>query len=217
MKPGFMPWFINGDEAELVIAALRNFVMAYKAYVEQDFEIDFEGNETLFRFYDNETDMWYNTVIEMPKPPFILPKLTITDDLLISKLKKKKKNRSKLGFSMSYLPMPIQESKNHRPKLPRLIALTDMGKVIDQIMDEGHEFVGATVFELLTRYIENNGRPASIAVENDDTKDLIEDFATKLGIKITENEGRPVIGNMLMRMMDMMESGQFDEFMEGME
>jgi len=27
----------------------------------------------------------------------------------------------------------------------------------------------------------------------------------------------PVIGNMLMRMMDMMESGQFDGFMEGME
>jgi len=66
MKPGFLPWHINGNEAELVIAALQNFVMAYKAYVEQDFEIDFEGDETLFHFYDDETDMWYNTVIKMP-------------------------------------------------------------------------------------------------------------------------------------------------------
>lgn len=216
MKPGFMPWYLNHDEAELTIASLQNFAMAYLAYVKQGFEVDFENGETLFRFYDAEADMWYNTVIEMPTAPFILPKMAITDDVLIAKLKKKKKSRAKLGFALTYIPMPVQENKNHRPKMPRMAILVDIenGRIIDQATDTEHEAIGVAITKLLTRYIEKNDRPASIAVSDEDAGDFIEDFLTKLGIKMTEDERLSQIGNLLMGMMDMMESGQFDEFME---
>jgi hypothetical protein len=46
MKPGFMPWFINYKEAELTVAALQNFAMAYVAYAKDGLKVDFENGET---------------------------------------------------------------------------------------------------------------------------------------------------------------------------
>jgi len=216
MKPGFMPWYLNHDEAELTIAALQNFAMAFLTYVKQDIKVDFENGETLLRFYDSENDIWYNTVIEMPEEPFIQIKMAVTDELLIARLKKKKKGKANLGFGITYIPVPIQEKKNDRPRIPRMAVLVDMdnGRPIEQAIDEEYESIGDAIIQMFTRYIESNGRPASVAVSGEDDGDYIEDFATKLGIKIVEDERMTALGNMVLNMMDMMESGQFDDFME---
>jgi hypothetical protein len=212
MKPGFMPWYINHEEAELTIAALQNFAMACLAYAKNGLEIDFDNGETLLRFYDSEADVWYNAVIKMPLAPFIQPKMVITDDILINKLKKKRQSKAKLGLAITYIPMPVQE-KNERPRIPRMAALADMGsgKLIDQVTDMEYETIGVAITELLTRYVEKNGRPASIAVSEEDVRDYIDDFATKLGIKLLEDERLSALGGMVF---GMMESGRLDDFME---
>jgi hypothetical protein len=200
-----MPWHINHSEAELLISALQNFAMAFVAYQKLGFGVDFENGETLLRFYDSEADMWYNATVTMPLAPFILPKLAITDDILIANLKKKKKNRTKLGFAIVYIPMPIQENKNERPKVPRMAVLADMdnGGLIDQATDMEFETIGNAVIQLFTRYIENNGKPESIAIADEDANDIIEDFAKKLGIKLVEDKRLLALGKLVTDMIDM--------------
>jgi len=216
MKPGFMPWYLNHDEAELTIAALQNFCMAFVAYLKHDYEVDFKNGETFLRFYDAKDDLWYNAVIEMPEESFIQIKTVMADEFLIARLKKKAKNRAKLGFAITYIPVPIQENKNARPRIPRMAVLADMdsGRIIDQATDEECETITKAIIQMFTGYIENNGRPATIAVSDEEARDYIEDFITKLGIKLVEDERMSAVGNLILGMMGMMESGQFDDFME---
>ena len=215
MKPGFMPWYLNRDEAELTIAALQNFAMAFVAYQKQVFEVDFDEGETLLRFYDAEADMWYNTGVRMPPVPVIQPKLIVSDDDLIARLSKKKKTRAELGFAVTYMPAPFQESETERPRVPLVATLTDMsdGKPIEHISDmeaesESQTFSGA-VIEMLSSYIGEHGRPASIAVSEKD-RCYVADFAEKLGVKLVEDERLAMLGGMMIKLMDMIDSGQID-------
>ena len=216
MKPGFMPWHMNRDEAALAIASLQNFVMAFTGYLKLGQKVDFENGETYFRFYVPESDMWYNAAVKMPPTPFIQPKLAITDDVLTAKLKKKKKSKAKLGFALGYLPMPIQEEKNKRPKMPRIAFLIDIGTgmPVDQVSDMGSEFIGKPLLDMLARYVAEYGRPASISVKDEDTGCYIADFAEKLDIELIE-DGRMAAANHLMaEMMKFMSPGLMDNFPE---
>jgi len=213
MKPGFMPWHINYDEAELAIAALQNFAMAFLSYAKKEVEVDFDNGETLLRFYDSETEYWCNVAIKMPIAPTVLPKLIISDEILTAKLKKKKKNRTKLGFALTYFPMPIQDNEKFRPKLSRIALLLDLksGAIIDQALDTEFDSIENAVVNLITDYVENNGRPASIAFSGEEARIHIEDFATKIGVKLEENEKLADVGNLLISVMEsMMNSDLFD-------
>ena len=207
MKPGFLPWHINRDEAKLTLEALQNFSMAFASYAKEGIEVDFENGQTLLRFYDSDTDMWYNAAYKMPPVPFISPKMMIPDGM-VSGIKKKKKNKAKLGFIMSYIPVPFQQSKKHRPRLPLVGILANLndGMIVDHavsgenpagnLLDARAEFI-----EFLFNYVENNGRPASIAVPNEDTHSFLEDFASKLGIKLVIDERLTQISAMFTDMM----------------
>ena len=206
MKPGYLSWYINSDEAELVIAALQNFAMAALFYVKQQLKVDFRGGETLLRFYDEDSKMWCNAAIKMPPEPFMALKLAVDNDELVSRLNKQKKTKAKLAFGLTYIPAPIQESKNQRPKLPRLAVLLDIskGKVkpIAHALNDGSEFIGKTITTLLTEYIEKNGRPLSVSVNDEDNGLLLADLLEKLDIKLIEDENLSVMSNIIMHILD---------------
>jgi len=209
MKPGFMPWYINRDEAELTIDALQNFAMACVAYQKKAFKVDFDKGETLLRFYDAEADIWYNTNVTMPPAPVIRPRLIIDDDNLIAGLKSRKKTRKKIGFSISYLPAPFQKSEMERPRMPRAAVLMDMnnGRLINQASDIDVDTIsfGGAIIDMFSGYIIEHGRPISIAVNGDD-RSYIADFAEKLGINLVEDEKLAMIGSLMMDIMDMINS-----------
>lgn len=213
MKPGFVPWYINSEEADLAIAALQNFTMAFVSYAKGAIKVDFEDNETLLRFYSPDMEMWYNLAFKMPPAPFIVPRLIISDEFLIAKLKKIKKNKTKIGFLMSYIPSPSYEGKNSRLKMARVIALFDMdeGEPLSQTISDEYESLGSAIINTLADYIENNGKPLSISVPDEDTANYIGDFAKKVGIKLIESEKLMFFSNMLM---DMMMYGDIEDFME---
>ena len=219
MKPGFLPWFINRDEAKLTLEALQNFTLAFLAYSKEGVDVDFDKGQTLLRFYDSDSGMWYNAGVKMPPVPFVEPRMLIPDDMA-SRLKKKKKNRQKLGFILTYVPVPYQKSKKHRPKMPLVAFLADMitGTLIDHsiglgesetgnLLDEREQYLG-----LLIGYVMDNGRPASIAVANEDTYNFLEDFATKLGIKLVEDNRLMDIASLFVDAMGMLEPEEDDEF-----
>jgi hypothetical protein len=114
-------------------------------------EVDSEKSETLLRFFGAETNPWYNTAIKIPSEPFIRPKLIVADDALIAKLKKK--NQKQLGFSITYLPMAIQEHTNDRPRLPHmaLLLVIKKGEPVGRAMDAEAGLTGEAILGIEIR------------------------------------------------------------------
>jgi len=206
MDPGYIPWHINAEQADLLIQSLQNFAMAVTYLLSEKIEVDFEGGETLLRFYSPEKELWLNTAVKMPPRPVVIPKLIVDNDILMTQLKKCKLNNAQLEFEATYLPAPIQENKSDRPRLPRLVLLLDKksGRAIDQYMADIDEHIGVEILEMLTRYIKKFGKPMSINIRDDRTGRYIDDFCQKLGIKLVSGSKLPAVDKLLEGMLSFM-------------
>lgn len=192
MEPGYLPWYLDTAQAALLTEALRNLYMACRYYLEGTIEVDFEEGETLLRFYSEEKKSWFNTVV--PLPPVAEAgnrAIIVDDDLLLARMKKARRNQAELEFDALRLPMPVQERRGERPRLPWMLLLIDRQnwQAIDQYMAESDdEAIGETI-EILADYIEKYGRPRCIFVRNEDSERVIGDFCRRIGIPLRHSEG----------------------------
>jgi hypothetical protein len=195
MEPGYIPWYINAGQADLLIQALQNFAMALTYLLGEKIEVDFDGGETLLRFYSPEKELWLNAATKMPPRPIITPKLIVDNEILMAQLKKQKLNGTRLEFELTYLPTPIQEHKGDKPYLPRMALLMDKtsGLPLDQHMADKGGRIEVDILEMLTQYIMKFGKPVSINIRDDSTGCYIEDFCQKAGVKLIQGKGVPAV------------------------
>jgi len=202
MEPGYSPWYLNFEQANLLIQVLRNFVIAC-AHLEK-LKVDFENGETLLRYYSSERKMWLNQAVKMPPIPYIKRQLIIDNEKLLSEIKKQKRNKDnqKLEFDMLRLPIPIQENKNSRPRVPYFIMLVDKTKEIDLDYHlTNSDTPEMDVLEILIDHISEFGRPLSIHVRDDRAKSYIENFCQKTDIELIEGKGVPIIDKLFETML----------------
>jgi len=206
MELGYYPWYINAEQADLLIQALQNLAMACMHLYEKKITVDFDGGETLLRFYSPEKELWLNTATKMPPIPIMKPELIIDNEILTAQLKKHKRNDDRLEFEVIYLPTPIQEHKDVRPFLPRMVLLMDRENevLLKQQTARNDDNIEVLILEMLTDYIEEFGRPISIHVRDDRTGRFIEDFCQKIGVKLIEGGGVPAIDSLLVGLMEHM-------------
>jgi hypothetical protein len=159
--------------------------MALTYLLNEKIEVDFDGGETLLRYYDPAKELWSNTAVTMPpRRPIITPKLIIDDELLTARLKKRKRNGARFKFELVYLPVPIQENNGVRP-LPQMALLIDgeSARLLGQHMADNDDNIEVDIIEMLARTIEESGRPASIRVRDNRAGRYIEDFCQKIDVK----------------------------------
>jgi len=199
MIPGYIPWHIDSEQADLLIQALQNLVMSVEHYKNDKIKVDFDLGETLLRFYSPEDELWYTKAVELPPRLVTTNKLIVSNETLIAKLKKHKQNKSRLEFDVTYLPTPLQENKDERPFFPRFIVLMDKNSelLLDQYMAGEDDHIEAEILDMLTRYIMTFDRPKSINVRNEQVTFLIGDFCDKLGIKLIDDKGVQTIDGFL--------------------
>jgi len=199
MAPGYVPWHIDSDQADLLLQVLQNLTMALIHLKNEKIKVDFDSGETLLRFFSPEDGLWYNNVVEMPPRLVVTPRLIVGNEVLMAKLKKHRRNGARLEFDVVYLPAPIQENKGDRPFFPRFALLMDkkIGIVIDQHMARTDDYIEVDILEMLTRYIMKSGRPASINVRDDRVVRYIGDFCDKLAITLIEGKGVPYVDDLL--------------------
>ena len=204
MDPGYIPWHINSEQASLLTETLHHLVMATKPFIAGEIDVDFENSETLMRSYSKERNTWINKASKMPPILSVSRKLKVENEVLASKLKKKRRNGMRLEFEVVYLPTPIQGKKEERPYFPRIILLADKtsGLPVDFQMADKNDEYEIIAIEMLTRFIEDNGKPESINVRDERTGNIIEDFCQKIGVEAIEGMGMPTVDNFLENMLD---------------
>jgi len=79
------------------------------------------------------------------------------------------------------------------------------GIILNTSLNDDGESIGKTIGDMLTQYITEHGRPASIAVPDERTGDYVSDFAGKLGVELIEDQSlsaciKKVIGMMAERL-----------------
>lgn len=202
MEPGYTPWFLDAEQAVLLADALENLFMACTYLLRGDIQVDFEGGETLLRFYSKERKEWLNTAVEMPPIPSQQPSLRLQDELLVARLKKQKKLAVQLELDSFYIPTPVQERKDEVPYLPRVTVLADrkQGLLLDQHITQPDELFEGILISMLVTFIVKHGRPAAIYVRDDRLACLLKDTCADIGVSLISGQAMPVT----------------DEFFEGM-
>ena len=206
MEEGYFPWNINEDQAELMIDALQNFVMAYMHIASGKIEVDFEADETLMREYSPKTKEWLNTVVPMPQVPVIRREVVFDDELLLKRLQKKPKSSLSVELDILYLPTPIQEKANEPPYFPRVLVLFDRQNEI--LLDQQLLNIEVTnenaAIESLIDYISEQGKPRKIFVRDEYFKHYVDSFCDQVGIPLTFDKGMPCIDSFAQQMIDFM-------------
>lgn len=212
-SPGYYPWRLSDEEVQLMIDALQNFVMAFRAMTEKGTIVDFEHGETLFRMYSPEQELWLTSAAPMPPIPTIRRKLILDNEMLTQQLARKKKTGAQIDFDATFMPSPVQESKGKRPYFPRLLLVMDRreGLVLDQhIMDPAEDF-GPALIDMLSGYVRKNGKPLAIHVRDTRIGAYIEDFCSKVGVKLVDDKGVPAIDAFLESLFEHMEGDEVDD------
>jgi len=198
MAPGQFPWYLDADQAELLTAAMQNLFMLCACYMEGKLEVDFEAGQTLLRWYDQEKEMWFNGVIPMPTPA-LNRSLDLQDELLLARLKRRKKTSSRLELDSFYLPIPIQVDKLSPPVGIHMALLVDKdsGAILDQdtVGPDMPALVAAP--SMLVNYMEEYGRPAALYVRSEWMGTLLRNTCKAVGVRLIEDEGIPVLDSCL--------------------
>lgn len=186
MTPGTFPWFINAEQAELLLESLQNLFMLCKCYMEGNLKVDFNAGETLVRYYDAPKKTWYNTVIPqllIPRPRF---EMQLADELALARMKKQKKTGNALELEWLYLPIPIQENRKVQPYAVHLTLMLDResGYILKQHMAGPDEEPLTAPPSMLVDYIMEYGRPGAVYVRTEEQASLLEHTCKTVGVKL---------------------------------
>lgn len=206
MEPGYVPWFLDAEQTKLLADVLENLAMACIYLLRGDIQVDFEGGETLLRFYSKEREEWLNTAIPMPPIPVCPCSLHLEDELLRAHLKKRKKLDIALELDSFYIPTPVQEGKDSVPCLPRMTILADrnQGLLLDQHMAQPGESPEDILLGTLVNFIKEHGRPAAVYVRDDRIACMLTDICADIGVPLIAGEGMLAVDKFFECMPDFM-------------
>ena len=195
LEEGYYPWFLTAADAELMIAALQNYTMAYQHFMSGKLKVDFEGGQTLMRFYSEEREEWLNLAAPMVPVPEMTATLTFEDELLLKRLQKKPRQKVSLEVDILSLPVPVQEKRGERPYFPRLLVMFNRadGALMNQRLIERQKEKPDVVIAALIDYIEEFGNPQKLYVRDEFFLRCIESFCSQVGITALHGRGMPCV------------------------
>ena len=192
-EKGYEPSPINIKQVKIMIEALKNFYMMFRAIIEQRIKVDFENGEVLVRHYDKEKKLFLNY-----PAPLMLPEKhydTIKADNKFEKdIMKLPQTEMEIEYEfLNYVPIRIRDNKEQDGRYyyprARFIAERKSGFVIshDLINKNDYENEMNYIIESVEFLINNfykMGRPKSIYVRDEETKMYLKDIADKAKIKL---------------------------------
>ncbi|HHV65373.1 MAG TPA: hypothetical protein GXX46_09930 [Peptococcaceae bacterium] len=184
--PGYAPITLDQEQVVKLTRVFQELFMALKAYLENQIQVNFEKGQTLFRYFDPEQGLWFTTAGTMDKlfKKYRVP--VVEDEILIKRLKGKKKTESELEIDTLYLNVVIDDSQFARPIMPVMLILADhkSGMLIDQeMLAPGDDNILAVLGSLIS-YIENFGKPKKVIVRDEGMAHLLLDLCKRVNIQV---------------------------------
>ena len=200
---GYMPWYLNSDEAEFLTMALRNVtdIASRMAAGEEVLYAESDPSLILTRVFRGGAwqDQW--EAFMPPRPAGPVP--DYPDSERLQQLAQSKP-RELLVWELSifYLQTPVQEERGERPYFPTMVLVVDR----DSSFVLSPEVLGAIPSttqrqEALVRLLETASiLPSEMVVDSASTAGLLESVTRPLGIKLSVGE-TPVLDDVKQSLM----------------
>ncbi len=192
-EKGYEPSPININQVKIMIEALKNFYMMFRAIIEKGLKVDFENGQMLVRRYDKERKLFLNypAPLILPEKHFYTIRIESEFEKNIMKLPQ---TEMELEYEfLNYVPIRISDKKEQDGRyyypISRLIAERKSGFIISHDLIDKNDYKNKDDYvlesvELLINYFYKIGRPKSIYVRDEETKMCLKDILDKAKIKI---------------------------------
>lgn len=203
-RAGYTSQLPQRDQLAFLLDCMGNFVMLLRAAKTFENKPDFENGEMLLRFYSPEQQLWLNAAVPFSMPPTFFPSLLLQEDSpLLKELKGLSPSDSvrKMEFELGWITDPTVEKPRETPFFPQLVVLTDRetGDILWVSQCRKEEYLGCAL-DAWTNALKQYGIPKMLYVSRDESYDLFEDMAPKLGIKLKRVKRLPAAERFLREM-----------------
>ncbi|HWQ71391.1 MAG TPA: hypothetical protein VN370_03625 [Desulfitobacteriaceae bacterium] len=183
---GYAPFLLDETQVVKLTRVFQELFMALKAFIENQIPVDFDKQQTLYRRFDPERELWITTAasLNIPRKKYRIP--VVNDEVLIGRLKKQKSSKAVLEIDTLFLNAVIHDSESGRPIMPVLFLLAERhsGLPVDQeILSPGDDDI-TRILSSIIKYIEDFGRPEKIVVRDEEMAHLLSDLCQRVDIKI---------------------------------
>lgn len=209
---GLWPWVIykrrgylgsvpEGEDLAFLFDCLGNFYMQLQAIEKSGKIPDFEHGTMVLRYYSPREELWMNMQV-----PFELPPEAPHSVILAGTSPKLKELKAlgaaadvrKIEFDFGWVDLPQQDNSREEPYYPMQVVFTDResGRLLSLFHcrpEDGMDCAFSAWSEVLHQY----GIPEMLYVCRDESYDLFEDFAHKLGVKIKQVKRLPAAQRIL--------------------
>ena len=196
-RPGYFPWFLDGDEAVFLSHALwqaKEVCLRFAA--DSSIIHSLKGRQYLVRVPEQtETDIvWEDRVIKPASlKEKIVPEVTV-DEFRLQKMKENIPHSSAVWeIDFFHAPTPVRESE--RPYFPYAMMIADQesGFIHDVFLTSPGNYHSEFLMKLFSDIEELAFLPMEIQVKKKEALRLFEPYAARLGIRIIVSRKLPSI------------------------
>ena len=146
----------------------KNLEYALQQYEKSQVPVDFEHGEMFCLELGEDKKTWSFGPKPLPFTSFQFGNLIITDEILLSKLKKVPKCKAVLEADISILGSSVNDKKYDRPANPAvcMVADADVGVVLKYDLTEPEDDAMVMLVEEIIGFILQYGAPKEIRVSN---------------------------------------------------
>ena len=204
IKPGFLPWFITSDEAQMLICAIEQ-TLAVAPLVKENpalliDESDVENEVVLMRVAEKNSAklVWRDEWREIPPPAEKAFTIAVPQEWVDEMKNFPQAKNFVLEAALFVMPSPVAE-KGERPYFPKMLMLAEKqsGTILDVQLIQPQETDAENYAEISRHFFEAlqkiEARPQQICVESDLLFDLLKGFNQQLNIKLRQTDDLPAI------------------------
>lgn len=184
-SPGFAPWFITKDDADLLVLGLNAFLASEAGIAETP-------TDPLKEMIDIDLTVSSPRISLKTIDPLLLSDRedVVKDDFFVAKLKQIKRTGKAVEIDFCYLNNPVGSQLGPIPFYPKLCVIADLdeGYIADQCIFEETSDEEESFFELIKKYFEENGLPRKIEIRRENTGYLLHDLCKRLKIQLEEKK-----------------------------
>ncbi len=188
-RPGYLPWFVNGEEARFLTMALQQTMEVAARLKENPKLLPPSRGQFFARVAERNGDGW--TWHDARLAPDPLPEKTLPDvpldEARLSKIAEAAERTSGvLEMDFTTAPAPLKEESDERPYFPYLILAADhdSGMILDFDLTPPQELASRFVEKLISLLERMGQLPEEIQVSREEAFALLEPVTSRLEIRL---------------------------------
>ena len=197
IRPGYLPWYVTGDEARFLIYALEQVIDVGRRFEEDEYLLDLDDIMYLMRIpvKKGNSMVWEDKIMEIPPPdPEPIPILVNKADLEALR----KVLHADMVFEIDFFIFPAKiGEKNQRPSFPYMLMVVESksGMVVGHetfLADPSLEEMWGKVPGVLVNQFSKTGiLPSEIRVRSGLLYALLQPIAEELNLRLRHNDILP--------------------------